>query len=146
MRNINIQKRRLFVNRDSYLISKSTMKHLSNAINIDNIHVMLVGEYDKYRYTLQCNLYFRNPSNLKMFNIMVTTETSPTKKSDMLSTTNSKVFVFLFSEYILHITILLAEIIIRKIRPKALAIVILSHVVEFVRSKYSQPLIVIFKI
>ena len=37
---------------------------------------MLVGEYDKYRYTLQCNLYFRNPSNLKMFRVMVTTETS----------------------------------------------------------------------
>ena len=108
---------------------------------------MLVGEYDKYRYTLQCNLNFRNPSNLKMFKIIVTTETSPTKKSDMLSTTNSKLaLVFLFSEHIFHITMLLPEIIIRKMRPKTLAIVILSHVVESVRSKYSQPLIVKFMI
>lgn len=80
---------------------------------------MLVGEYDKYRYTLQCNLYIRNPSNLKMFRIMVTTETSPTNKSDMLSTANSKLaLVFLFSVYIFHITMLLAETVIRKMRPK----------------------------
>ena len=75
------------------------IKYLFNAINIANDHVMQVGVYNKYQYTLQCNLINNTPSNLKMTEIIVGTETIPRKKSDMLSATNNKfALVVLFSE------------------------------------------------
>lgn len=75
------------------------IKHLSNAVNIANDHVMPVGVYDKYRYILQSNLKINNPSYLKMSTIIVGTENTPRKKSDMLSAKNSKfALVFLFSK------------------------------------------------
>ena len=75
------------------------IKYLCNAINIANDHVMQVSVYNKYRYTLKCNLINNTPSNLKMTEIIIGTETIPRKKSDMLSTANSKfALVVLFSE------------------------------------------------